>query len=236
MLKSLEIGDWASSGDIAYFLAHLVIPGTAKRCIWGKDLKYLSSILFPVDPGTARTLGRGWDIDVRQVNFTAAKGQNMIGIYNHAVFIQGGFNFLSIYPLFRDHPRIFERVEKLCLTPAVAEAALTADEYRLIFATLPNVQHLSMFDMDVSLIFQALGLFEILTPHDVPFPELKAITIRYSRSKGHLDATSPTRDFLGNKYKLSPLSIVLGLVKLSQQRAAIGCPLTTLLLIFKLDI
>ncbi|KAF8972088.1 hypothetical protein BDZ97DRAFT_2070702 [Flammula alnicola] len=222
-LRSIEIGDWVTNGHVAYFLAHLGIPGKAKRCIWGSDLKYLSSILFSIDVETAQRKERGWDSDINRVVFTSAKGGEMAGIYNRTVYIQGGLDFLSIYPLFRDQPQIFQKVEELCLTPIPSQVIPTAEEYRLLFTMLPNVRRLVMYDMDVTDILQVLGLYNSRTlrevAQDTVFPELREFDIRFSKQTD----TSQRLDGLGKEFRTSLLSIVIGLTKLAQGRAKIGC-------------
>ncbi|KDR71074.1 hypothetical protein GALMADRAFT_229724 [Galerina marginata CBS 339.88] len=223
-LTSLEIGDWINSGNIAYFLAHLVVPGTAKRCIWGDNFKYLSSILFPLDPETAKTKRRGWDSEIKRLVFTAIKGTDMIGIHDNAVYIQGDLDFLTIYPLFRDQPQIFDCVEEVVFSTTSSRAALTGEEYRLLFDTLPNVQRLLMVDMDISRILQAMGLFsqDTNSTSEPALSELREIDIQYSTMPGRLVDKSPACDPLGNEYKTSSLSAFMGLAKLCQRRHKLG--------------
>ena len=225
-LKSIEIGDWPASGHIAHFLAHLNIPGSAKRCIWGPNLKYLSSTLFSIDTDTARTNRRGWDSDIKCVVLTCAPGGNMVGINEGTVYIRGDMDFQSIYPLFRDLSHIFFHVEELCLTPTPQQVLPSDDEYRLLLEALPNVRRLSINDMDIGIILQALGVFKRRSDdvvHELILPELREVNIQYSTLNssvnGHL------KDVLGVAYQNSVLSSIVGLAKVAQIRGKDECAL-----------
>lgn len=225
-LKSLEIGDWPAGGHIAHFLAHLNIPGSAKRCIWGPNLKYLSSTLFSIDTDTARTKRRGWDSDIKRVVLTCAPGGNMVGICNGTVYIQGDMDFQSIYPLLRDLPHVFMHVEELCVTPTPQQVLPSKDEYKLLFEALPNIRRLSINDMDVGIILQALGVFRRRfddAVHDVVLPELREVDIRYSTLNSSVDGH--LKDALGVPYQNSVLSSIIGLAKVAQIRTKDECPL-----------
>jgi len=225
-LQSLEIGDWPTGSHIAHFLAHLNIPGSTKRCIWGPNLKYLSSILFSIDTETARTKCRGWDSDIKRVVLTCAPGGDMVGIDKDTVYIQGHLDFQSIYPLFRDLPRVFNHVEELCLTPTPHQVLPSNEEYKLLFKVLPNIRRLSINDMDIGVILQALGVFTKRSDeamHEVSLPELRELNIRYSTQNSSTD--DEPRDALGAAYQLSVLSSTMGLAKVAQIRAKDECPL-----------
>jgi hypothetical protein len=225
-LKSLEIGDWPTGGHIAHFLAHLNIPGSAKRCIWGPNLKYLSSILFSIDTETAQTKPKGWDSDIKRVILTCALGGDMVGIDKDTVYIQGHMDFLSIFPLFRDLPRVFNHIEELCLAPTPRQVLPSNEEYKLLFKVLPNVRRLSIIDMDIGVILQALGVFTRRSEdgiHEVSLPELRELDIRYSTQGSSTDGR--LRDGLGAIYETSVLSSVIGLAKVTQIRAKDECPL-----------
>jgi len=225
-LQTLEIGDWPTGGHIAHFLAHLHIPGSTKRCIWGPNLKYLSSILFSIDTETARTKCRGWDSDIKRVVITCALGGDMVGIDEGTVYIQGRLDFQSIYPLFRDLPRIFNHVEELCLTPTPHQVLPSNEEYKLLFKVLPNIRRLAINDMDIGVILQALGVFTRRSDeaiHEVSLPELRELDIRYSTQNSSKD--DQLRDALGTAYQVNVLSSAIGLAKVAQIRAKNECPL-----------
>ena len=225
-LKSLEIGDWPAGGHIAHFLAHLNMPGSAKRCIWGPNLKYLSSTLFSIDTDTARTNRRGWDSDMKRVVLTCAPGGNMVGISESTVYIQGDMDFQNIYPLFRDLSHVFTHVEELCFTPTPQQVLPSVDEYKLLLEALPNVRRLSVNDMDIGIILQALGVFKRRSDdvvHEVVLPELREVNIQYSTLNssvnGHL------KDALGVAYQNSVMSSIIGLAKVAQIRRKDECAL-----------
>jgi hypothetical protein len=225
-LKSIEIGDWSAGGHIAHFLAHLNMPGSAKRCIWGPNLKYLSSTLFSIDTDTARTNLRGWDSDIKRVVLTCAPGGDMVGICRGTVYIQGGMDFQSIYPLFRDLPHVFTHVEELCLTPTPHQVLPSNDEYKLLFEALPNILRLSINDMDIGIILQALGVFRRRSDdavHEMVLPELREVNIRYSTLNSSVDGH--LKDALGVAYQNSILSSIIGLAKIAQIRTKDECPL-----------
>ena len=225
-LTSIELGRWPSSGQTAYFLAHLRIPGAANRCIWGENLKYLSSILFSLDTDSALTHERGWDSNINRVVITCAAGGDMVGIHERTVHIQGtGLDFQSIYPLFRDQPQIFHKVEELCLTPTSKEMIPTHDEYRALFETMPGIRRLIIRDIDMAVIFNALGLFSRIDDGSnkdipLPLPAMKELDIQYADSFQILK-----QDAFGRRYITSGLSTLLGLTKLIQQRSILGRPI-----------
>lgn len=151
----------------------------------------------------------------------------MIGICKGTVYVQGDMDFQTIYPLFRDLPHVFTHVEELCLTPTPQQVLPSSDECKLLFEVLPNIRCLSINDMDVGMILQALGVFIKRSDdvvHEVVLPELREVIIRYSTLNpsvldGHL------KDALGVAYQNSVLSSIIGLAKVAQIRAKDECPL-----------
>jgi hypothetical protein len=117
-------------------------------------------------------------------------------------------------------------VEELCVTPTPQQVLPSKDEYKLLFEALPNIRRLSINDMDVGIILQALGVFRRRfddAVHDVVLPELREVDIRYSTLNSSVDGH--LKDALGVPYQNSVLSSIIGLAKVAQIRTKDECPL-----------
>ncbi|KDR71073.1 hypothetical protein GALMADRAFT_271252 [Galerina marginata CBS 339.88] len=219
-LRDLEIGDWVSPDDVAFFLSHLTFPKKTTLCIWGDSLDDLSTLLNininneagAEDPYShiTRIVIVGDDTTRRQ----------MLGLKQTTLYIHGDTSFSQFQSLFQVSPTILPNVLELVLSPTPLHP-LFSSQLRQILSGLSSLVTLTLsgaFYSRTHRLSSALGVFEVEDPDNanVTTPLLHTVNIvRYAQ-------TDDDSDRSGN----SDMDVdILPLALLVQTRAERGHPI-----------